>query len=354
MSRPVDARRRLSTGWPAGVHGPGLTGTLIVVIADNQPNPGADRRPALPSWGRPRFLRWVAAFMLLMTAVAGSAVAQPSAVRDAVAPPHIPLGLPPAAAIAYRPPLAGQLHVLRPFEPPPTPYAAGHRGVDLNAPARGWVLAAGAGRVTFAGPVAGRGVVVIAHPDGIRTEYEPVAPSVTPGHAIAQGARIGRLDGQHDRWPPGRCLHWGARRGEQYLDPLALLHPLGPVRLLPWALGAVSGRSAFSAAPRGPVPSCCLRRGERPACVLGRAAWPVRAAAFAAVRGRPAFSAAPRGPPLIGYPRARTNGTSGPGMGLAVCAQQPISGHMGVDLRRRQARVPQQLLDDAQVGTAIE
>lgn len=134
----------------------------------------------------------------------------------------------------YTAPIAGPLQVLRPFEPPPTPYAAGHRGVDLAAPPGGLVLAAAAGRVTFAGPVAGRGVVVIAHADGIRTEYEPVAPLVAPGQTVARGQPIARLRGQHDNWPAGQCLHWGARRGDPYIDPMSLLRPLGPVRLLPW------------------------------------------------------------------------------------------------------------------------
>jgi murein DD-endopeptidase MepM/ murein hydrolase activator NlpD len=135
---------------------------------------------------------------------------------------------------AYAPPLPGPLHVLRRFEPPPTPYSAGHRGVDLEAGFGPLVLAAASGVVSFAGPVAGRGVVVIAHPDGIRTEYEPVAALVVAGQAVVRGQPIGRLAGRHDRWPPGRCLHWGARRGDTYLDPLQLLRPLGPVRLLPW------------------------------------------------------------------------------------------------------------------------
>ena len=140
----------------------------------------------------------------------------------------------PAPGAVYSLPLAGPLRVLRRFEPPPTPYAAGHRGVDLEGPAGAVVLAAASGRVSFAGQVAGRGVVVIQHPDGIRTEYEPVASSVAAGQAVARGQPIGQLRGQHDRWPPGRCLHWGARRGEVYVDPLLLLRPLGPVRLLPW------------------------------------------------------------------------------------------------------------------------
>jgi murein DD-endopeptidase MepM/ murein hydrolase activator NlpD len=134
----------------------------------------------------------------------------------------------------YSAPIPGPLHVLRPFEPPPTPYAAGHRGVDLAASPGAAVLAAADGQVTFAGSVAGRGVVVILHADGIRTEYEPVAPLVAPGQAVARGQPIARLRGQHDHWPSGQCLHWGARRGDTYIDPMSLLRPLGPVRLLPW------------------------------------------------------------------------------------------------------------------------
>ncbi|HEY7048175.1 MAG TPA: M23 family metallopeptidase [Jatrophihabitantaceae bacterium] len=169
-------------------------------------------------------------------AVGGSAAARPAALL-ASAPRESVSGQPPpgeTTSAAYAAPIAGPIHVLRPFEPPPTPYAAGHRGADLAAPPGGLVLAAASGRVTFAGPVAGRGVVVIAHPDGIRTEYEPVAPLVASGQTVARGQPIARLRGQHDKWPPGQCLHWGARRGDTYIDPMLLLRPLGPVRLLPW------------------------------------------------------------------------------------------------------------------------
>ena len=89
-------------------------------------------------------------------------------------------GAKPGPRARYRPPLAGLLSVLHRFEQPATLYAAGHRGVDLAATSGQPVLAARGGRVQFAGPVAGRGVVVIAHSDGIRTEYEPVAPQCAP------------------------------------------------------------------------------------------------------------------------------------------------------------------------------
>jgi murein DD-endopeptidase MepM/ murein hydrolase activator NlpD len=145
----------------------------------------------------------------------------------------------PAAANAtvmlrYSAPLH-PVQVLHPFDPPATRYGPGHLGVDLGAPPGAVIRAAAAGTVTFAGAVAGRGVVVLQHADGIRTEYEPVRPLVRRGAAVARGQPIGRLRGDHAGCVPSRCLHWGARRGEVYLDPLMLLRPLGPVRLLPWS-----------------------------------------------------------------------------------------------------------------------
>ena len=140
----------------------------------------------------------------------------------------------PSPRARYRPPLAGLLSVLHRFEQSATPYAAGHRGVDLAAGSGQLVLAARGGRVQFAGLVAGRGVVVIAHSDGIRTEYEPLAPTVHAGDAVQTGQVIGRVLGAHDMCRPASCLHWGARRGNIYINPMLLLNPLGPVRLVPW------------------------------------------------------------------------------------------------------------------------
>ena len=162
-------------------------------------------------------------------------------VAATITPAVVPVGSAPApapprgavpAVVRYRAPLAGRVVVLRPFDPPATRYGAGHLGVDLAAVSGSPVLAAAAGVVTFAGRVAGRGVVVLRHPDGIRTEYEPVVPAVHPGSALGAGAMLGSLSGRH-RGCAAACLHWGARRGERYLDPLSLLQPLGRVRLVP-------------------------------------------------------------------------------------------------------------------------
>ena len=153
-----------------------------------------------------------------------AATAQPAPAPAAVAAPPV---------VGYAAPLPEPLHVLRRFDPPATPYGPGHLGVDLRADAHVVVRAAADGVVSFAGPVAGRGVVVVRHPDGIRTEYEPVRPLVRVGDAVRRGQSIGELRGSHAGCA-GHCLHWGARRGSTYLDPLALLRPLGPVVLLPW------------------------------------------------------------------------------------------------------------------------
>ena len=136
--------------------------------------------------------------------------------------------------VSYRAPLAGQLRVVRSFQPPPQKYQAGHLGVDLASPLGSSVLAAGNGVVRFAGQVAGRGVLVIAHPDGLSTEYEPITAAVAAGDQVRAGQAIGLIAGLHRGCLPTGCLHWGARRGSDYLDPLQLLQPAGVVRLLPW------------------------------------------------------------------------------------------------------------------------
>jgi murein DD-endopeptidase MepM/ murein hydrolase activator NlpD len=135
--------------------------------------------------------------------------------------------------VQYRAP-ATPLRVVRGFDPPAAPFGPGHLGVDLAASPGQQVRAAADGQVSFAGWVAGRGLVVIAHADGIRTEYEPLRPAVHRGDSVRAGATIGTVHGTHGTCAPGTCLHWGARRGTQYLDPMSLLRPLGPVRLLPW------------------------------------------------------------------------------------------------------------------------
>jgi murein DD-endopeptidase MepM/ murein hydrolase activator NlpD len=139
---------------------------------------------------------------------------------------------PPAQADRFAWPLAPPHPVVRPFDAPASPYGPGHRGVDLGGPAGAPVLSAGAGVVVFAGQLAGRGVVSVDHPNGLRTTYEPLAPAVKAGQKVAAATVLGRLRPGHAGCP-GACLHWGVRRGKEYLDPLAFV-AAGHVRLKPW------------------------------------------------------------------------------------------------------------------------
>jgi len=159
----------------------------------------------------------------------------------AIVTPTIAKAEPPAPELAdapnapasgpWRSPV-GTLDLLTRFDPPPEPWLAGHRGVDLAAGPELPVIAADAGTVVFADDLAGRGVVSIVHDNGLRTTYEPVEPAVAAGETVTAGQVIGHLQPGHASCPGQACLHLGLKRGPLYLDPM-LLFGKGKVRLLP-------------------------------------------------------------------------------------------------------------------------
>lgn len=149
-----------------------------------------------------------------------------------------PAAPPPAVAVWPLEPA----RVAREFSPPEGAWTAGHRGVDLVGVVGAPVVASLAGTVTFAGSLAGRGVVVIGHGD-TRTTYEPLIPEVKRGDVVSVGTRIGTLDVTQSHCFPAACLHWGWLRGDEYLDPLDLIAKAAPVRLLPFTrAGEPAGR----------------------------------------------------------------------------------------------------------------
>ncbi|WP_439900827.1 murein hydrolase activator EnvC family protein [Streptomyces somaliensis] len=115
--------------------------------------------------------------------------------------------------------------VVRGWEPPVSAYGRGHRGVDLAAPPGTRVRAAAAGRVSFAGPVAGRGVVVVtlAAPPGAvpsRITYEPVRALVEAGTEVRAGQVVALTAADAASHCAGACLHWGLRRGGRLPGPV--------------------------------------------------------------------------------------------------------------------------------------
>lgn len=126
--------------------------------------------------------------------------------------------------------------VARGFDAPSPDWNPGHRGVDLPGSPGQPVYAAGAATVVFAGVLAGRPVVSLAHPGGLRTSYEPVRALVRVGQAVTADSVIGSLVAGHAGCRAAACLHWGAMWGPasraDYVDPLGLLRST-PVRLKP-------------------------------------------------------------------------------------------------------------------------
>lgn len=153
-------------------------------------------------------MRWLLALLVGVVALAGPAV-------RAVAAPPAPAPVEVRHGFAT-PPVAGS--VQRGFVPPPSPYAAGHRGVDLAASAGEPVAAAMGGVVSFSGGVAGVGWVTVDHGGGLDTTYGPLSPrAVAAGDHVAQGSLLGFIaDG-------AAHLDWGARLEGEYIDPLTLL-----------------------------------------------------------------------------------------------------------------------------------
>jgi murein DD-endopeptidase MepM/ murein hydrolase activator NlpD len=126
--------------------------------------------------------------------------------------------------------------VARSFDAPSPNWNRGHRGVDLAGGPGQPVYAAGDATVVYAGSLAGRQLVSLAHPGGLHTSYEPVRADVRVGQRVTAGTEIGELLAGHPGCPVAACLHWGAMwgpaSGADYVDPLGLLAST-PIRLKP-------------------------------------------------------------------------------------------------------------------------
>lgn len=126
-------------------------------------------------------------------------------------------------------PVAGPHSIERNYVAPPRHYAAGHRGIDLPAEPGTEVFSPADGVVSFAGLVVDREVLTIDH-GTYRSSFEPLHTELVAGDQVKRGQHIGTVTAG----PHCTCLHMGARRGDDYLSPLALLGAIAPAVLLPW------------------------------------------------------------------------------------------------------------------------
>jgi murein DD-endopeptidase MepM/ murein hydrolase activator NlpD len=140
-------------------------------------------------------------------------------------------------------PLAGA--VVRGFDTRAGPYGPGHRGIDLAAAPGQVVRAPAAGRVVFAGPVAGTTWVSVRVAPGVVATVGPLqdapaaAGGVAAGAQVRRGAPVGRVAPGH---APGQVpgvagttatLHLGVRVDGRHVDPLAYLVDRPRPRLAP-------------------------------------------------------------------------------------------------------------------------
>ena len=157
-----------------------------------------------------------------------------------------------ASRLRYRSPTTeSRPQVVHPFEKPAQRWSAGHRGVDLRVPENDRrVYAPAPGKVVFSGTVVNRKVLVLAHPDGRRSTFEPMDEALPVGTTVAAGEVIGTVavtaGGTSER-PYRRCsvpcLYWGVRQGgvrgdgsgktAEYINPMSLLGSKEPSILLP-------------------------------------------------------------------------------------------------------------------------
>ena len=118
--------------------------------------------------------------------------------------------------------------VLQDFDPPARAWGRGHRGIDLQAAPGTQVRSVGPGQVAFVGVIAGKPVIAIDHPSGLRSSYEPVISVREVGDLVQAGDAIGvtadpRTPGARLGHCSARCLHLGLRAQGVYIDPLLVI-----------------------------------------------------------------------------------------------------------------------------------
>lgn len=181
-------------------------------------------RKSGPAGPKTRDVVLVTGLVVSLVVSAGTAEARVTAGDGRAATAPLPSSK-EASAGAFRWPAGGA--IVGAWVAPAHRYASGHRGVDLAIGRGDRVVAMAAGRVGFAGPVAGRSWVSIDHPNGIRTTVGPMATIVVArGQVVEQDQAVGTAAATAHasaNQPTSARLHVSARRHGDYIDPTTLV-----------------------------------------------------------------------------------------------------------------------------------
>ncbi len=187
--------------------------------------------------------------------------------------------------------------IVRGYDPPDSPYGAGHRGIDIAAAVGSVVVAPDDGVVTFAGLVGGRLFLTIDHGGGLSTTSSWLTSLlVRKGANVTRGQSVATTGWGHaDLTVPH--LHFGVRLDGEYVDPLAYLDApsiTDVIRLAPLegatAAGTGTGTMTGLAYASPPVPARVGPAAVDGGGLLCGASCAGDAAGLAAVSGRSAAS----------------------------------------------------------------
>ena len=180
--------------------------------------------------------------LFLLASLMAIGISCPAAVPAAVPEPSV--GPPPATpdpppVPPLWMPVAGA--VVRGFDTRAGPFGPGHRGIDIAASVGELVRSPTAGRVVFAGRVAGTNWVSLLVAPGVLVTLGPLLDPVTTADRVRLRTPVGRVGPGHAPPPVGGAgsgregvtLHLSVRVDGVYVDPLAYLVDRPRPRLAP-------------------------------------------------------------------------------------------------------------------------
>ena len=137
----------------------------------------------------------------------------------------------PMLTQTWRSPTPAPVTIENGFQAPAHQYASGHRGIDVKTTPGTPVSAPASGSVHFVGVVAHKPVLTIRVNERTVYSFEPLHSDLRVGDAVLAGELLGSTtEGGHCE---SRCLHFGVRVDDEYVNPFRFL--TGRPTLLPGA-----------------------------------------------------------------------------------------------------------------------